>query len=287
MNNSLPIKDISTSTQNASSLDSYAIELRNVTKRFLTPTGKAYTAIRDINMAVAPGEFVAVVGPTGCGKSTTLGLISGLERPSEGLVQVMGKPVQGTDPRIGYVFQADAVFPWKNVLSNVATGPLFRGQPKAETLDRARDWIARVGLSGFENHYPHQLSGGMRKRVALAQTFINEPQILLMDEPFSALDVQTRTLMEDELLNLWSSISASVVFVTHDLEEAISLADRVCVLTAGPATVKGIYTIDLPRPRNVAEIRFEPRFVQLYHDIWEDLRNEVVISYERTKQRGQ
>jgi NitT/TauT family transport system ATP-binding protein len=285
VNNPLPIKDISTSTQNASSLDTYAIELRNVTKRFLTPTGKAYTAIRDINMAVAPSEFVAVVGPTGCGKSTTLGLISGLERPSEGSVQVMGKPVQGTDPRIGYVFQADAVFPWKNVLSNVATGPLFRGQRKAEVLDRARDWIARVGLSGFENHYPHQLSGGMRKRVALAQTFINEPQILLMDEPFSALDVQTRTMMEDELLHMWSSISASVVFVTHDLEEAISLADRVCVLTSGPGTVKGIYTIDLPRPRNVAEIRFEPRFVQLYHEIWEDLRNEVMISYERNKQR--
>ncbi len=285
MNNSLSMKDGSTSTQNASSLDTYAIELRNVTKRFLTPTGKAYTAIRDINMTVAPGEFVAVVGPTGCGKSTTLGLISGLERPSEGSVQVMGKPVQGIDPRIGYVFQADAVFPWRNVLNNVATGPLFRGRPKSEALERARDWIARVGLSGFENHYPHQLSGGMRKRVALAQTFINEPQILLMDEPFSALDVQTRTMMEDELLHMWSSISASVVFVTHDLEEAISLADRVCVLTSGPGTVKGIYTIDLPRPRNVAEIRFEPRFVQLYHEIWEDLRNEVMISYERNKQR--
>jgi NitT/TauT family transport system ATP-binding protein len=286
VNNSLPMKDASTSTQHASSLGTYTIELRDVTKRFLTPTGKAYTAIRDINMAVAPGEFVAVVGPTGCGKSTTLGLISGLERPSEGSVQVMDKPVQGIDPRIGYVFQADAVFPWKNVLNNVATGPLFRGQPKARAFERARDWIARVGLSGFEDRYPHQLSGGMRKRVALAQTFINEPQILLMDEPFSALDVQTRTMMEDELLQMWSSLSASVVFVTHDLEEAISLADHVCVLTAGPATVKGIYTIDLPRPRNVAEIRFEPRFVQLYQQIWEDLRDEVLISYERAKQRG-
>ena len=286
MNNSLPMKDVSTSTQNASSLGTYAIELRDVTKRFLTPTGKAYTAIRDINMAVAPGEFVAVVGPTGCGKSTTLGLISGLERPSEGEVQVMGKPVQGIDPRIGYVFQADAVFPWKNVLHNVATGPRFRGQPKAQAFERARDWIARVGLSGFEDRYPHQLSDGMRKRVALAQTFINEPQILLMDEPFSALDVQTRTLMEDELLSLWSSLKASVVFVTHDLEEAISLADRVCVITSGPGTIKGIYTIDLPRPRKVAEIRFEPRFLQLYHQIWEDLRDEVVISYERAKQRG-
>ncbi len=285
MNNSLPIKDVSSGIQDASDQSTYAIELRNATKRFLTPTGQAYTAIRDINLAVTPGEFVAVVGPTGCGKSTTLSLISGLERASEGSVQVMGKPVQGIDPHVGYVFQADAVFPWKNVLNNVATGPLFRGQRKAEAYEHARDWIARVGLSGFENHYPHQLSGGMRKRVALAQTFINEPQILLMDEPFSALDVQTRTMMEDELLNMWSSISASVIFVTHDLEEAISLADRVCVLTSGPGTVKGIYTIDLPRPRNVTEIRFDPRFVQLYHEIWEDLRNEVLISYERNKQR--
>jgi NitT/TauT family transport system ATP-binding protein len=272
-------------THNVSSQITSAIELRDVTKRFLTPKGQAYTAIRDVTLSVAPGEFCAVVGPTGCGKSTTLGLISGLERPSAGSVQVMGEPVQGIDPRIGYVFQSDAVFPWKNVLSNVATGPMFRGQPKAEALVQAHEWIARVGLAGFEDRYPHQLSGGMRKRVALAQTFINEPQILLMDEPFSALDVQTRILMEDELLYLWSSLKASVVFVTHDLEEAISLADKVCVLTAGPATVKGIYTIDLPRPRKVEDIRFEPRFVQLYQEIWEDLRNEVMISYERQKQR--
>lgn len=261
-----------------------AIELENVTKRFRAPNGQMYTAIRDLSMSVAPGEFCAVVGPTGSGKSTTLGLISGLERPSDGSARVMGRPVQGIDPRIGYVFQADAVFPWKNVLNNVAAGPLFRGKPKKEAIQQAHEWIARVGLAGFEDRYPHQLSGGMRKRVALAQTFINEPQILLMDEPFSALDVQTRILMEDELLNLWSSLKASVVFVTHDLEEAISLADRVFVLTAGPATVKGVYTIDLPRPRHVAEIRFDPRFVQLYQEIWEDLRSEVMISYER--QRG-
>ena len=286
MSTALPMINPSAISQNVSNSLASAIELRNVTKKFRTPTGQAYTAIRDLTLSVAPGEFCAIVGPTGCGKSTTLSLISGLERPSAGEVQVMGEPVQGIDKRIGYVFQTDAVFPWKSVLSNVATGPIFRGQPKSQALERARDWIARVGLSGFENHYPHQLSGGMRKRVALAQTFINEPQILLMDEPFSALDVQTRTLMEDELLQLWSSLNASVVFVTHDLEEAISLADRVCVITAGPGTVKGIYTIDLPRPRHVAEIRFEPRFIQLYQQIWEDLRNEVMISYERTKQRG-
>ena len=261
-----------------------AIELKDVTKRFRTPKGEAYTALRDLSLAVAPGEFCAVVGPTGCGKSTTLSLISGLERPSAGEVDVMGKPVTGVDPRIGYVFQTDAVFPWKNVLKNVAAGPLFRGVPRSEAYARAHDWIARVGLTGFEDRYPHQLSGGMRKRVALAQTFINGPQILLMDEPFSALDVQTRTLMGNELLQLWSSTSASVVFVTHDLEEAIALADKVCVITAGPGTVKGFYTVDLPRPRNVAEIRFDPRFIELYHDIWEDLRTEVMISYERAKQ---
>ena len=285
MTTALPMIDSSIISQNVSNGITSAIELQEVTKRFLTPSGEAYTAIRDVSLSVAPGEFCAVVGPTGCGKSTTLGLISGLERPSQGAVQVMGQPVQGIDPRIGYVFQSDAVFPWKNVLNNVATGPLFRGRPKAEALALAHEWIGRVGLTGFEQHYPHQLSGGMRKRVALAQTFINQPQILLMDEPFSALDVQTRTLMEDELLSLWSTLGASVVFVTHDLEEAIALADRVCVLTAGPGTVKGIYTIDLPRPRKVEEIRFEARFVQLYHEIWEDLREEVLISYERNKQR--
>lgn len=260
------------------------IALQHVTKRFRTPKGQLYTALRDLTLSVAPGEFCAVVGPTGCGKSTTLGLISGLERPSAGEVYVMGKPVTGVDPGIGYVFQTDAVFPWKNVLKNVAAGPLFRGASKAQAYERARDWIARVGLTGFEDRFPHQLSGGMRKRVALAQTLINEPQILLMDEPFSALDVQTRNLMGNELLQLWSASAASVVFVTHDLEEAIALADKVCVITAGPGTVKGIYSVDLPRPRNVAEIRFDPRFVALYQTIWEDLRSEVMISYERAKQ---
>jgi NitT/TauT family transport system ATP-binding protein len=148
----------STVIQNKSHGTTSVIELRNVTKRFLTPTGQVYTAIRDLSLNVAPGEFCAVVGPTGCGKSTTLGLISGLERPSAGEAWVMGKPVQGIDPGIGYVFQSDAVFPWKNVLNNVATGSLFRGQPKAEALERAHDWIARVGLTGFEDRYPHQLS---------------------------------------------------------------------------------------------------------------------------------
>jgi NitT/TauT family transport system ATP-binding protein len=263
-----------------------SIELRGVTKRFLTPSGGIYTALRDLDMSVEPGEFCAVVGPTGCGKSTTLALISGLEPASEGEVEVFGKPVSGIAEGIGYVFQADAVFPWKTVLENVAAGPRYRGASNRDARERARDWISRVGLSGFEDRYPYQLSGGMRKRVALAQSLINGPRILLMDEPFSALDVQTRSLMENELLALWAASSASVVFVTHDLEEAISLSDRVFVITAGPGTVKATYKVDLPRPRNVAEIRFQPRFAEIYEEIWKDLKDEVLVSYERQKRSG-
>src|SRR5205085_12459946 len=205
---------------------------------------------------------------------------------SAGELEVMGEPVQGIDTRIGYVFQADAVFPWKNVLNNVATGPLFRGQPKAQAIERAHDWIARVGLAGFEDRYPHQLSGGMRKRTALAQMLILDPRILLMDEPFSALDIQTRQLMENELLELWSADRKSVIFITHDLEEAIALSDRVVVLSAGPATHPiGEFAIDLPRPRDVAEIRLTPRFIALHDRIWHSMKEEVLKGYAQTKNR--
>ncbi|MFJ9843863.1 ABC transporter ATP-binding protein [Kitasatospora sp. NPDC101155] len=263
-----------------------AIELTGATKRFRTPSGALHTAVRDLDLTVAQGEFVAVVGPTGCGKSTTLTLVSGLEEPTEGEVRVHGEPVRGIHSQVGFVFQQDAVFPWRTVLSNVMAGPRFRGVPTAEARERARDWLGRVGLAAFEDRYPHQLSGGMRKRVALAQTFVNDPAILLMDEPFSALDVQTRALMSDQLLELWagtgsSKSAASVIFVTHDLDEAIALADRVVVMTAGPATVKEIFTVDLPRPRTVEAVRLEPRFVELYREIWASLGEEVRITRER------
>ena len=260
-----------------------AIELAHVNRRFLTPNGRSLTALRDFSMTVAAGEFAAIVGPTGCGKSTTLNLVTGLARPSGGEVRVMGHEVDGIDPRIGFVFQSDALFPWKSVLNNVMAGPLFRKVPKTEATALALDWIQRVGLKGFENHFPHQLSGGMRKRVALAQTFINKPEILLMDEPFSALDVQTRILMQDELLQLWARDRASVVFVTHDLDEAIALADKVYVLTAGPGTVKSVYDIDLPRPRVISEIRYDPHFIELSKLIWNDLREEVMISHGKER----
>jgi NitT/TauT family transport system ATP-binding protein len=264
-----------------------SIELRGVTKRFRTPDGGTYTALHNLDLRVEPGEFCAVVGPTGCGKSTALTLISGLEPATEGEVLVGERPVSGVTPGTGFVFQTDAVLPWKTVLANVAAGPLFRGVGKKDAHARSRDWLRRVGLTGFENRYPHQLSGGMRKRVALAQSLINEPRILLMDEPFSALDVQTRSIMSDELLGLWDLTRPSVVFVTHDLEEAIALADKVVVMTAGPATVKATYTIDLPRPRAVQEIRFEARFVELYQRIWDSLRDEVQVAYARQTSQEQ
>jgi NitT/TauT family transport system ATP-binding protein len=263
------------------------IELAGVTKRFLTPSGELFTAIRDVDLVVEPGQFCAVVGPTGCGKSTTLGLVSGLERPSAGTVRVDGRAVDGIPDGISFVFQSDALMPWKTVLSNVALGPTFRGVRKKQAHEAAREWLRRVGLANFEDRHPHQLSGGMRKRVALAAALINEPSILLMDEPFGALDVQTKAIMSNELLALWEQTRPTVLFITHDLEEAIALSDRVVVMTAGPGTVKGVYDIDLPRPRGaVQEIRFEARFLELHQQIWESLRDEVERAYART-QRGE
>ncbi|MBU6489641.1 MAG: ABC transporter ATP-binding protein [Burkholderiales bacterium] len=259
------------------------VQFSEVTKRFPTRDGSEKTALRDVDLVIEPGMFCAVVGPTGCGKSTTLTLAAGLYRPSAGVVRVSGEIVDGITNGAGFVFQSDALLPWKSILKNVALGPIFRGVPKKQATEEAREWLRTVGLAGFEDYFPYQLSGGMRKRVSLAAALINKPSMLLMDEPFSALDVQTRAIMSNELLRLWERTRPSVIFVTHDLEEAIALADRVVVMTAGPATVKAVFDIDLPRPRGeVQEIRFHPRFLDLYQQIWESLREEVEQAYSRT-----
>ena len=276
-----------------------ALDLQAITCVFTSrdAPGQRYTAVQDTDLAVAPGEFVSVVGPTGCGKSTLLNIGAGMLSPSRGQVMVFGEPLQGLNRRAGYMFQAESLMPWKTALDNVMAGLVFAGKPLAEARERAMAWLARVGLAGFEDRYPHQLSGGMRKRVAMAQTLILDPDIILMDEPFSALDVQTRQLMENELLELWAeppqgktgaaAQGRAVLFITHDLDEAIALSDRVVVLSAGPATHPiGQFVIDLPRPRNVAEIRNLPRFVDLHAQIWAVLRDEVLKGYDQQKRKA-
>ncbi len=245
----------------------------------------AATVLGGASLAVAPGEFVSVVGPTGCGKSTLLNLAAGLLAASDGEVRSLGRKVAGVNRQCGYLFQGESLMPWRNARDNVAAGPIFAGVSKAEARAQAEAWLDRVGLHGAGHKYPHQMSGGMRKRAQLAQTLILDPPILLMDEPFSALDVQTRLMMENELLSLWQgdgSARKTVLFITHDLEEAISLSDLVVVLSAGPATTPiAEFTINLPRPRDVAEIRHTPEFQSAHVRIWDVLRDEVLKTYRR------
>lgn len=268
-----------------------AIKLTDIACTFVSDdSGKesAYTAVKGVNLTVADGEFVSVVGPTGCGKSTLLNMSAGLLEPSAGTVEIFGEALTGLNRRAGYMFQADSLMPWKSALDNVAAGLLFDGVPEAEARGRAREWLARVGLAGFEDRYPHHLSGGMRKRVAMAQTLIKDPDIILMDESFSALDIQTRQLMENELLNLWQAKRKAVLFITHDLDEAISMSDRVVVMSSGPESHPiGEFTIDLPRPRDVSEVRVTPRFIELHTAIWSVLREEVLKGYAQQQRKVQ
>jgi NitT/TauT family transport system ATP-binding protein len=259
------------------------VSLAGVSISYRGSDGAEYPAVRDIDLHVPAGRFVSVVGPTGCGKSTLLNAVAGLLVPTGGEVRIDGAPLRGLNPRAGYLFQQDGLLPWKTVLENVELGLRLRGAPSAERTGRAREWIRRVGLAGFERAYPHQLSGGMRRRTSVAQTWIVDPDILLMDEPFGALDVQTRQIMENELLGLWTGSGKTVLFVTHDLDEAIALSDEVVLLAAGPASrVVGRYPIELPRPRDLLDIRTRPAFTDIYRRIWLDLRTEVMTSYERS-----
>ena len=264
-----------------------ALSLHNVACTFASrgDASQRYTAVQDVTLTVGAGEFVAVVGPTGCGKSTLLNVAAGLLAPSVGSVAVFGAPLTGLNRRAGYMFQADSLMPWRTAQQNVMAGFEFHGASIADARKQANEWLKRVGLGGFGNRYPHQLSGGMRKRTSLAQTLALDPDIILMDEPFSALDIQTRQLMENEVLALWQAKRKAVLFITHDLDEAIAMSDRVMVMSAGPASRPiGAFEVDLARPRDVAEIKTNPRFVELHRAIWEVLRDEVLKGYAQQLQ---
>ena len=255
------------------------LELDRVTRAFTTPGRGTYCTLQDISLSVGSGAFVVIVGPSGCGKSTLLNIVAGLLPPSSGRVRVGGEELAGLNRRATYMFQQDALLPWKDVRDNVALGLVLAGRARADANRRADEWLARVGLTAFASHYPAQLSGGMRKRVAMAQNWIIDRDILLMDEPFSALDVHTRQRMETELLALWEMEKRTVLFVTHDLEEAIALADEVVVLSAGPAShIIARHAVALERPRDLLELRTSTGFIDLYRTLWAVLREEVIKS---------
>jgi sulfonate transport system ATP-binding protein len=242
----------------------------------------SYGVLTNLSFDIPRGQFVALVGPTGCGKSSVLNLVAGLLKPTTGSLRTGGRLLDSINRDAAYMLQQDGLLPWKSVLENVMLGPVLRGATKIQATKDAKNWIERVGLREFEARYPSQLSGGQRKRVAMAQALINRLPILLMDESFSALDVQTRALMENEFLELWQELKATVLFVTHDLEEAIAMADRVLLFTAGPdARLKGDYDVHLPRPRKVEEARFIPGFAEIYQTIWRNLKEEVMTTYAR------
>jgi NitT/TauT family transport system ATP-binding protein len=232
-------------------------------------------ALEDVTFAARPGEFISLVGPSGCGKSTVLNLIAGLVRPSAGQVTYQGAQVEGVNTKVGYITQDDNLLPWRSVSRNVEFGLELRGVPKGERRARAREFIELVGLGGFEDHYPHELSGGMRKRAGIVRTLAYDSGVVLMDEPFGPLDAQTRVILQDELLRLWDRQRPAVLFVTHDLIEAITLSDRIITFTGRPGTIKQEYEVGLPRPRDVFHIHELPRFKELYDALWDDIRVEI------------
>jgi NitT/TauT family transport system ATP-binding protein len=265
-----------------------AVALDEATVAFQLGDGRIYTAVEKADLAVAPGEFVAIVGPTGCGKSTLLNVAAGLLKPAGGGVRIFDRPLSGLNRDAGYLFQADALFPWKTALDNVAIGLEIAGTSRGEAVKRAHEWLASVGLAHFGSRYPHMLSGGQRKRVGLAQVLIRNPKILLMDEPFGPLDAQTRQVMGNLLLDLWNADRKAVLFVTHDLEEAIALADRVVIMSAGPsARIIGDWKVTLARPRDIFETRLKPEFHDLHKEIWSVLKGEVMKGYAQSAQAAE
>jgi NitT/TauT family transport system ATP-binding protein len=261
-----------------------AVHLGEVSIAYQLKDGGRYEAVAPATLCVSEGELVSIVGPTGCGKSTLLNVAAGLIRPSTGRVEVFGAALDGLNAQAGYLFQQDALMPWKTAIDNVAIGLEVAGAPRRQALEGARSLLGQVGLRSFADRYPHQLSGGQKKRVGLAQILARQPKILLMDEPFGPLDAQTRIMMGDLLLSLWQRDRKALMFVTHDLEEAIALSDRVVVMSSGPSSrLIGDFHIDLPRPRNIADIRVEPRFHALHREIWTMLKVEVQKAYDQSE----
>ena len=252
------------------------LSIHGVRKEFLT-RGKRVLAVESVNLTIEEGEFVTVVGPSGCGKSTLLNLCVGLLRASSGQILFRGKAIDGICTKIGYVTQKDNLLPWRTLVENVEIALEIRGVEEKTRRRSAEEWIERVGLKGFEEHYPHELSGGMRQRANIIRTLIYDPELILMDEPFGPLDAQTRIVLQDQLLKLWLTTRKTIIFITHDLVEAITLADRVVLMSSRPGKIKSVETIDIPRPRDVFKIHEDPQFRLAYETLWQQLRPEVTL----------
>ena len=263
------------------------VEVRDVFKVFVARGNgsrqRGFLALHNVNLTIAAGQFISFVGPSGCGKSTLLNMIAGLVRPTEGEIRYNGRPVDGVNTEVGYITQDDNLLPWRTLQENVEVALEFRGVSPDERRERAAKYIRMVGLNGFEQHYPHELSGGMRKRTALIRTLIYEPAVVLMDEPFGPLDAQTRVILQDELLRLWEGTGKTIAFVTHDLVEAIALSDEIALFSRAPGTIKQVYTVPIERPRDVFHMHAHPQFPAFYDRLWRDLKEEIVdVALEAT-----
>jgi sulfonate transport system ATP-binding protein len=257
--------------------DDPVLQAQNVYKVFIARGGQARLALRDVNLTVRRGEFLCLIGPSGCGKSTVLNMFAGLVAPSEGVIFHDRRTISVVNTRVGYVTQDDNLLPWRTVLANVELALECKGVESAERRSCALDYLERVGLAGHEDLYPHELSGGMRKRVSIVRTLVDDSvDVILMDEPFGPLDAQTRLILQDELLRLWQGTGRTIVFVTHDLVEAIALSDRIAIFTSVPGAIKDVREVNLPRPRDVFHIHETPGFSEIYDRIWNDLREEIL-----------
>lgn len=251
------------------------VSVAGVSHHFSSPDGATFTALDGIDLDIKDGEFVAIVGPSGCGKTTLLNMFAGLEAPESGSLTVLGETPRAGNPEVGYILARDSLLPWRSALSNAGLALELQGVGTKERKARAAEALDVMGLGDFHSAYGAQLSHGMRQRVALARSFATRPRMLLMDEPFSALDAQTRLTVHDAFLRAWEKHRMTVVLITHDLQEAVGLADRVVIMTKRPGRIKAIHSIDLPRPRSMASLQGDDRFHQIYEAIWNDLRDEV------------